>query len=204
MESHAKVAGHPAHPMLIVFPLGLFTAAVVSDIIYLINGNQVFNAIAFYNILFGLIGGALAALFGLIDWLAIPSGSRAKRIGAFHGLGNATIVVLFLISLLIRNGSPTQTPDTLALILSFAGILLAVVTGWLGGELVDRLGVGVDRGANVNAPNSLTGAPASSRVAAVPVTGPEPHDRPVEGDIKPEIPSHEDETLPRDRPDMHA
>jgi len=47
-----------------------------------------------------------------------------------------------------------------ALILSFAGVVLALVTGWLGGELVDRLGVGVDDGAHLNAPNSLSGKPA--------------------------------------------
>lgn len=51
-------------------------------------------------------------------------------------------------------------PGAIALILSFAGIALAGVTGWLGGELVDRLGVGVDEGANLDAPNSLSGRPA--------------------------------------------
>jgi uncharacterized membrane protein len=44
--------------------------------------------------------------------------------------------------------------------LSLAGALLMLVTGWLGGELVERLGVGVDEGANLNAPNSLTGRQA--------------------------------------------
>ncbi|MGZ8467318.1 MAG: DUF2231 domain-containing protein, partial [Candidatus Binatia bacterium] len=43
-----------------------------------------------------------------------------------------------------------------ALLLSFMGAGLALVTGWLGGELVDRLGIGVDEGANPNAPNSLS------------------------------------------------
>jgi hypothetical protein len=47
-------------------------------------------------------------------------------------------------------------PTTLALVFSFAGYVLLFVTGWLGGELVDRLGVGVDDGANLDAPNSLT------------------------------------------------
>lgn len=35
--------------------------------------------------------------------------------------------------------------------------LLALVTGWLGGELVNRLGVGVDTGAHLDAPSSLSG-----------------------------------------------
>jgi uncharacterized membrane protein len=47
-------------------------------------------------------------------------------------------------------------PPTAAMVLSFAGFGLSAVTGWLGGELVDRLSVGVDDGANLDAPNSLT------------------------------------------------
>jgi len=39
--------------------------------------------------------------------------------------------------------------------------VIALFGGWLGGELVDRLGVGVDRGANLNAPSSLSGRPAT-------------------------------------------
>ena len=48
-----------------------------------------------------------------------------------------------------------------SIILSLLGAGLAVVTGWLGGELVDRLGVGVHEGAHLNAPSSLSGRPAS-------------------------------------------
>jgi len=171
MESRTKILGHPIHPMLIVFPLGLLVSAVVFDIIYLITGNAIFPTISFYNIAFGIIGGLIAALFGFIDWLALPGGTRAKSIGAYHGLGNVLIVVLFAVSWLIRNANPGHLPSTLAVVLSFAGILLGLVTAWLGGELVDRLGVGVDPGANLNAPSSLSGVPTSARMPAIPVTG---------------------------------
>ena len=162
MESRVKIFGHPVHPMLIVFPVGLFTAAIVFDILYLILGNPVFPTVSFYMITTGVIGGLLAAIFGLIDWLGLPNNSRAKSIGGWHGLGNLTIVILFSISWLLRRGNPNFVPPSLALILSFAGILMALVTAWIGGELVYRLGVGVDPGANVNAPSSLTNEPASS------------------------------------------
>jgi len=49
-----------------------------------------------------------------------------------------------------------QQPPVLAYALSFVAGGCALFTGWLGGELVDRLSVGVDDGANVNAPSSLT------------------------------------------------
>jgi uncharacterized membrane protein len=48
-------------------------------------------------------------------------------------------------------------PDTPAFVVGVIGLLLGAVTGWLGGELVDRLGVGVDEGAHLDAPNSLSG-----------------------------------------------
>ena len=88
MESKAKLLGHPIHPMLIVFPLGLLSMAVIFDLIALSTANGYWAGIAYYLIAAGVIGGLVAALFGLIDWLAIPGGTRAKSIGLWHGLGN--------------------------------------------------------------------------------------------------------------------
>jgi len=161
MESKVKAFGHPIHPMLIVFPLGLLITAVVFDIIKLVTDHGRWSDYAWHLIAVGIIGGLLAALFGLIDWLAIPSGTRAKSIGLLHGIGNVVVVALFGISWLLRRDEP-RDPSTLALVLSFAGILLGTVTSWLGGELVDRLGVGVDAGAHLNAPSSLSKRPASA------------------------------------------
>jgi uncharacterized membrane protein len=171
MESKTKVFGHPLHPILIVIPLGLFISAVICDIIYLINHVQFYPVVSYYNIAGGIIGGLLAAIFGFRDWLAIPSGTRAKRIGGWHGLGNVVLVALFLLSWLIRGGDPSFLPSTLALILSFAAIILGTLTAWLGGELVYRLDVAVDRDANLDAPSSLSGQPAGLRGSMVPVTG---------------------------------
>jgi uncharacterized membrane protein len=110
----------------------------------------------------GIITGLLAAVFGLIDYLAIPSGTRAKGIATTHGVGNVIIVVLFIIAWFLRRDDPAA-PSTFARILEIIGLVMALGTGWLGGELVDRLGVGVDPGANLNAPSSLSGpAPTSS------------------------------------------
>ena len=159
MQARARLFGHPIHQMLIVFPLGLLATAAVFDIIHLTTGNPQWAEIAFWMIAAGIVGGLLAAVFGFVDWLGIARGTRAKRIGAVHGLGNVLVVGLFGASWLLRGDAPAA-PDTAALVLSFAGVGLALFTAWLGGELVDRLGVGVDEGANVNAPSSLSGRPA--------------------------------------------
>jgi uncharacterized membrane protein len=160
MESKVKLFGHPIHPMLIVFPLGLLAIAVIFDIARLLTGNDLLAAVSFWNIAAGVIGGLLAAVFGLIDWLNVPQGTRAKQIGLMHGGGNVVVVVLFAISWLLRLNAPNYVPDTLGFVLALLGVLLALVTGWLGGELVDRLGVGVDDGANLNASSSLSRRPA--------------------------------------------
>ena len=155
MESKAKIFGHAIHPIMIVFPLGLLATAVIFDILYLATANRTWSTVSFWMITAGIIGGLLAAVFGLIDYLYIPAGTRAKRIGLYHALVNVTAIVLFALSLMLRWSVP-DTPATPALLLSFAGVLVALVGGWLGGELVERLGVSVSPGANLNAPNSLT------------------------------------------------
>jgi uncharacterized membrane protein len=154
MESRAKLLGHSIHQMLIVFPLGLLATAIIFDAITLFGDNPRWTEMAFYMIGAGILSGLVAAIFGAVDYYAIPAGTRAQRIGALHGLGNVGVVLLFAVSMWFRWDSPAN-PHTAAYVFSFAGALLALVTGWLGGELVDRLGVGVDNGANLNAPSSL-------------------------------------------------
>jgi uncharacterized membrane protein len=155
MESRAKLLGHPVHQMLIVFPLGLLAMAVIFDLLAIGFADGYWSEIAYWMIAAGIVTGLLAAPFGVIDWAAIPTGSRAKRIGAVHGLGNVAVVAMFALSWLMRSDAPAA-PDAIALTLSFLAGCLALFTGWLGGELVDRLAVGVDDGAHVDAPSSLT------------------------------------------------
>lgn len=154
MQSRAKLFGHPVHQMLVPIPFGLLAMAVIFDLLTLALADGYWSGIAYPMIAAGVATGLLAAPFGFIDWLGIPAGTRAKRVGTVHGLGNVAVVLLFAGSWLLRRDGPAA-PDQLALALSFVGGGLALITGWLGGELVDRLSVGVDDGAHVNAPSSL-------------------------------------------------
>lgn len=154
MESKARLFGHPVHQMLVVFPLGLLGASVVFDLLALGMSYSLMAVVAYYLILAGLVAGLVAAPFGTIDWLAIPSGTRAKSVGAMHAGGNVVVLLLFAGSAWLRSPDPAA-PPALALVLSFGGAGLSLVTAWLGGELVDRLGVGVSDGAHLDAPSSL-------------------------------------------------
>jgi uncharacterized membrane protein len=130
-------------------------------LIYLVSGYSQWTVVSYYMIGAGVVGGLAAAVFGWLDWFAIPGGTRAKRLGLWHGLGNVVVVALFILSWLLRRDAP-DTPTTGAVVAALTGLVLAVFTGWLGGELVDRLAVGVDDGAHLNAPSSLSKLPAGS------------------------------------------
>ncbi|MBV9851755.1 MAG: DUF2231 domain-containing protein [Armatimonadetes bacterium] len=159
MESKTKIFGHAAHQIAIVFPLGLLATSVVYDVAAA-RGDEKAGQSAFAMLGSGLVGGAVSAPLGYNDWRYIPEGTRAREVGRWHGLGNAVVMALFGASWLLRRPRP-ERPSNLAVSLSVLGAGLALVTGWLGGELVDRLGVGVDEGAHLNAPSSLTDRPTS-------------------------------------------
>ncbi len=163
MESKAKLFGHPVHQMLVVFPLGLLGTSVVFDLLYRGLDNEVMALVSHYLIAAGVIAGLIAAPFGTIDWLAIPKGTRAKSVGAMHAAGNVLVLLLFAGSWAVRRDAP-QSPEILAHVLSFGGAFVSLGTAWLGGELVDRLGVGVSDGAHLDAPSSLRGKAAEARV----------------------------------------
>ena len=155
MEAKAKLFGHSIHQMLIVFPLGLLGMGVVFDIVHMNTDDPMFANVAYWMMVAGIVGGLLAAPFGLIDWLGIPRGTRAKRVGAMHGLGNVVVLALFAGSVWLRR-EDIAAPANAAYVCSFLGVLLALFTGWLGGELVARFGIGVHDDADVNAPSLRT------------------------------------------------
>lgn len=154
MQSRARLLGHAIHPMLIVFPFGLLSTSLLFDVIALATGAARWAEVAYWMISAGLIGGVLAALSGVIDLVHIPSGTRARYIGSWHGAANVGVLILFLVSWLLRNlgtGAPAVAPA----VLSSIGLGLLVIAAWLGGELVEQLGIGIAEGAGPNAPSSL-------------------------------------------------
>lgn len=164
MESSVKLLGHPAHQMLVVFPAGLLVTSLVFDVLYRISDLPELAVVAYYLIAAGIIGGLLAAPFGLIDWLKIPRDTRARAVGAAHGIGNVTVVLLFIVSFVMRMDAP-HAPGVIAHIFSAVGTLLLLVTAWLGGELIDRLGVGICDDTGLNAPSTLRRPHTETKIA---------------------------------------
>lgn len=143
VPSKAAIAGHPIHPMLIAFPIASFSLVLVSDVVYILTRRDFWAEASRWLLLAGLITGAAAAVFGLIDFLSIKR-VRQLSISWIHAGGNALAMVLGLINLLVRNDSAQDEVPTVGLVLSVVIGLILVVTGWLGGEMSYRHRIGVN------------------------------------------------------------
>lgn len=108
-------------------------------------------------------------IVSVVFWVAIPAGTGAKRIGLLHGGTMVLVVGLFAFVWWTRYNAIDITTSTNLFTIEVAALIFGSVGGWLGGELVDRLGVGVDDGAHLNAPSSLSGLPAFRREASEPL-----------------------------------
>lgn len=147
MASPASIGGHPIHPMLIPFPIALWVFSLIADMLYLWRGNPVWRDwIAFYTLLGGIIGAALAAVFGIIDWLSIKD-REVKKVADWHARLNVIALLVFAAGFYLRTTSGASWVgggSTIPVLLSVVGVILITISGWLGGELVFRHGVAVD------------------------------------------------------------
>ena len=146
MASPASIGGHPVHPMIIPFPIALWVFSLAADVIYLWRGNPVWrDYVAFYALLGGILGAAVAAVPGLIDWLSLKD-PEVVKIANWHARLNVIALVIFAASFYLRTTSGSglvSNSYTIALALSVLGIVMITISGWLGGEMVFKHGVAV-------------------------------------------------------------
>jgi uncharacterized membrane protein len=141
MSTPASLAGHPIHPMLVPLAIGLWIFSLVSDLAWQIGwGSEIWLDIALYTLAGGIAGALLAAIPGFIDLLDLPPG-KVKKIAVAHMAINLGAVVLFAVNFGLRLNSVPGAPGPL--VLSVIGVVMIGVSGWLGGELVFKHGVGV-------------------------------------------------------------
>lgn len=136
--------GHPFHPILVTIPIGTWSASLVFDILALfLEDRSAFLLGAQVLIAIGVLGGLVAAVFGLLDYSVIPAGTRAKRVAVTHMGLNLTIVVLFAIDYVVRVAAGRDDVPVGGIVLSVLGLALLGLSGYLGGELAYRFGVRV-------------------------------------------------------------
>lgn len=144
-RSTASIAGHPIHPMLVMFPVVLLIAAWGLDILYAASRELLWATLAMIVLGLGIVTALLAGLVGLIDYLG-DRRVRSLRAANLHLFANLVVVALAVANFLLRySGGPSWVLDT-GIVLSTATVLLLGYSGWQGASLVYRHGVGVDSG----------------------------------------------------------
>jgi uncharacterized membrane protein/nitrite reductase/ring-hydroxylating ferredoxin subunit len=142
-----KPFGHPLHPALVHFPIGLLVLSLILDIAsYLgITGNDVSRA-AFYAMAVGVAMGIFAVAAGLADRSDIRLDHPARKTANLHMVLNLSAVGLFVLNLFLRRAQPDFTVTSVAyLLLSLIGVGIILFSGYLGGTMVYDDGIGVGR-----------------------------------------------------------
>src|SRR2546421_1104679 len=136
--------GHPLHPALVAVPIGAWVGSFVFDVAsHLVSNPGFLTQGSRWLIALGVLGALAAAMFGLLDLFAIPTGTTAFRIGLVHMSINLTVTVAYVIGFLIRGGAGTGPVGWGPLVLSAVALAALGVSGYLGGELAYRYGVRV-------------------------------------------------------------
>jgi uncharacterized membrane protein len=138
--------GHPFHPILVTVPIGAWVSSLVFDIASRIVDRPDFLAVGSQWLIgIGVVGALAAATVGVLDLLAIPSGTLAFRTALLHMGLNVTITAAFIVNLVWRHGSygVSAPVEVGPLTLSVLSIAALGISGFLGGKLAYRFGVRV-------------------------------------------------------------
>jgi uncharacterized membrane protein len=136
MESRLKIANQAVQPILVMFPLGLFTMALIFDTANLLGGPSILGSLAYWNVVAGLLGGVLAAGAGAID-LAFVRRPEAKRIGVLRVLLNMGVLFLFAVILMVRVGDPHRAAGVGLYLLEVLALAIAGFGAWFTGTLAN-------------------------------------------------------------------
>src|SRR5437899_5196637 len=145
MTSKASIAGHPVHPMLVSFPIGLWITSFAADVVFYFHRDwSNLLVISKFMIAAGCLGAIAAAIPGIIDWLSITDGA-VKKIADWHARLNIIALIIFAISLYFRMRVGAHWVNynmRIPFLLSFLGVVLISISGWLCGEWTFKHGVG--------------------------------------------------------------
>lgn len=138
--------GHPLHPVLVHLPIGLFVLSFIFDLFSFIAGSEVMVRGAFFLILFGVFGAAVASIPGVADFKDLRRDSKAKRLARLHVILNIVALALYVVSFFQRAAYPEveRTPFA-AFLVALVALGVLSISGYIGGKLVYEQGVGVGR-----------------------------------------------------------
>jgi uncharacterized membrane protein len=141
-RSTVSIGGLPLHAMLVPFPIVCFFGTFATDIAYWQTANVIWETFSVWLLAAGLVMGGFALLAGLIDFL----GSRQIREMSSswqHAIGNIFALILSLVNVFIHSRDGYTAVVPLGLVLSATVVIILLVTGWMGRDMVYRQRVGV-------------------------------------------------------------
>ena len=139
-RSTAKIGDHPIHPMLVAFPIVCFVLTFITDIIYTRSHDATWASASIWLLVVGLVMAALAAVAGLTDFMGDERIRGADAVK--HMLANVTAVVLEVVNVVLR-WRDSAFIDSTGIYISGIVVLILLYSGWKGGDLVFRHGIGV-------------------------------------------------------------
>ena len=142
VPSNAAFRGHPIHPMLIPLPIGALVLSLVTDLVFVFGGSEFWAEASWWLLWAGIVSGVLAAAVGAVDYLTIHR-VRSHRAGNIHLVTNVAVLALVVANLWIRAGDHATAITPAGVIITIVTAGLLGVSGWYGGELSYRHGVGV-------------------------------------------------------------
>ncbi|BAU67376.1 hypothetical protein STA3757_47930 [Stanieria sp. NIES-3757] len=142
VTSSVSIAGHPIHPIIVIFPVAFLSGAAGADIGYWLTEDFFWARAAIWLIGLGGLAGILAALIGIVDFVRVPR-VRKRTAGWAHMLLNVAALVLTFVNFGLRLGNPVINIIPTGIIISLVVATLLAVGGWYGGELTFRHKVGV-------------------------------------------------------------
>ncbi len=142
VPSTVAIAGHPLHPLTVIFPIAFLAAALGSDFGYWLTDDFFWARASLWLIGLGLVGGLIAAITGMSDFLRIER-VRKRTAGWIHMILNVSILVLTALNFILRLGNAESRILPWGLLLSLVVGTLTSITGWFGAELSYRHKIGV-------------------------------------------------------------
>jgi uncharacterized membrane protein len=142
VRSTAAISGHPIHPILIVFPIAFLVGLLATDMVFTFTRDLFWAQVSRWLALSGVVTGGTAAIFGIVDFLTI---GRVRQLlaGWIHALGNVIALTLAITNTYLHWNNPISTIIPVTITLSSVTVVLLLITGWYGGELAYRFGIGV-------------------------------------------------------------
>ena len=133
----ALLQGHAQHPVIVHFPIALFIASAVFDILAIWRKQPVFSAVAYFNLLGAALTIPLAIATGLGAWRWQLEGARLKGNLQLHLICALTTgaIIFLLCWRRSRLRAKGDSPGVGYFAVMALGLMMITLTGHIGGIL---------------------------------------------------------------------